>query len=159
MQNPPKRWEIFTSKKICEGVYGFTKIFRWSCWKNDGGDIDLEVPARELEGIKRAFYWKWKRRKRKKREVREWAGQRDEKMSDCVVGSGVRWGLARGNPKQISDLDSFFFIFYFILLLTGMLHAVSGGFFILFLSKAVALLPSLFSRKQFLFLIFWVYIM
>ena len=115
MQNPPKRWEIFTSKKICEGVYGFTKIFQWSCWKNDGGDIDLEVLARELEGIKRAFYRKWKRRKRKKREVREWAGQRDEKMSDCVVGSGVRWGLARGNPKQISDLDPFFlFLFYFI---------------------------------------------
>ena len=50
-----------------------------------------------------------KKKKRKKREVREWAGQRNEKMSHCVVGSRVRWGLARGNPKQIFDLDFFIF--------------------------------------------------
>ena len=80
MQNPAKRWEIFTSKKGCEGVYEFSRIFWWSCRKNDSGNGDLEVPARELEGVKRAFYRKWKRRKRKKREVGKWPGQRRDKM-------------------------------------------------------------------------------
>ena len=61
MQNPPKRWQIFTSKKGCEGVYGFPRIFWWSCRKNDGGNGDgggVEVPV----------------------EMREWAGQRNEKI-------------------------------------------------------------------------------
>ena len=47
MQNPLKRWEIFTSKKGCEGVYEFSRIFRWSCWKNDGGGV--EVPVESLK--------------------------------------------------------------------------------------------------------------
>ena len=61
---------------------------------------------------KESILLKMKKKTGKKREVREWAGQRNEKMSDCVVGSGVRWGLACGNPKQIPDLDFFVFCFY-----------------------------------------------
>ena len=52
MQNPLKRWEIFTSKKGCEGVYRFLRIFRWSCQKNDGGNGyggGVEVPVESLK--------------------------------------------------------------------------------------------------------------
>ena len=81
MQNPPKRWEIFTSKKGCEGVYGFPRIFWWSCRKNDGGHGDgggVEVPVERMRV--ESVLPKMKKKKRNKREVREGAGQRNEKM-------------------------------------------------------------------------------
>ena len=67
MQNPPKRWEIFISKKGCEDVYEFSRIFQWFCRKNDGVNGDLEVPVGELEGVKRAFYRKWKKEEKKEK--------------------------------------------------------------------------------------------
>ena len=79
MQNPPKKWEIFTSKKGCEGVYEFSRIFRWSCRKNDGGNGDLEVPAGELEG----------ERERSTENEKE---EKEEKKSE-----GVSW------PKEWKD--------------------------------------------------------
>ena len=42
----------FYLKKKCEGVYGFLRIFRWSCRKNDGGNGDgggVEVPVESLK--------------------------------------------------------------------------------------------------------------
>ena len=71
MQNPPKRWEIFTSKKGCEGVYEFSRIFRWSCRKNDDGNGDMEVPAGEFEEVKRSVLLQMKKKKKKEKRSKE----------------------------------------------------------------------------------------
>ena len=78
MQNLPKRWEIFTSKKGCEGVYEFSRIFRWSCRKNyggngDGGGMEVSVERMRVESV-------WEKTKMKRKKGREWASQRGDKM-------------------------------------------------------------------------------
>ena len=63
MQKPPKRWEIFTSKKGCEGAYRFITIFRWSCRKNYGGNGGggVEVLVERMRVEKRAYERKQKK--------------------------------------------------------------------------------------------------
>ena len=67
MQNPPKRWEIFTSKKGCEGVYEFSRIFRWSCWKNDGGNGDSGGTGWRVWGSEESVLPKMKKKKKKEK--------------------------------------------------------------------------------------------
>ena len=71
MQNPPKRWEIFTSKKGCEGVYGFPRIFLWSCRKNDGGGVEVLVERLRVESV-------LQKNEKKEKERKEGADQKRE---------------------------------------------------------------------------------
>ena len=96
MQNPPKRWEIFTSKKGCESVYGFPKLsgylaekwwWKWWWWCGSAGGED---ESREKHMIE------WKKKERK--EVK-WKSRPREKM-DSVKMSGWEWwvvGLGGGH--------------------------------------------------------------
>ena len=52
---------------------------------------------------------KMKKKKRKKRKVREWADQRNEKMSDCVVGRGLGGAWHVGTQNKYLILIFFFF--------------------------------------------------
>ena len=52
---------------------------KWNTYILTGGNGDMEVPVGEFEGVKRMFYRKWKRRKRKKREVGSEPAKEDKK--------------------------------------------------------------------------------
>ena len=78
MQNPPKRWGIFTSKKKgCEGVYEFSRIFLWSCQKNygrngGGGGGGVEVPVERMRVKSVLPKMKKKKKKEKRSEGVSW---------------------------------------------------------------------------------------
>ena len=83
MQNPPKRWQIFTSKKGCEGVYGFPRIFWWSCRKNDGGNGDgggVEVPVERMRVKSVLPKMKKKKKKEKRSEGVSWPKEWKDKV-------------------------------------------------------------------------------
>ena len=109
MQNLPKRWEIFISKKGCEGVYRFPKIFPWFCRKMmvemvvgcgsaDGEDKSREKHMREWKKERKEVKWKsWPKRENGQCE-NEWLR---------MMGSGVRWGT--WELKKIWPWPFFFF--------------------------------------------------
>ena len=68
MQNPPKRWKNFTSKKGCEDVYGFPKEFSVILPENDGGNGGgvVEVPVEKMR-VERSV---WENEKNERKEVK-----------------------------------------------------------------------------------------
>ena len=111
MQNLPKRWEIFTSKKGCECVYRFTTIFRWSCRKMMVEMVVLVVWKCRWRGWEyRGPYERMKKKKEKKWS--EWAGQR-EKMDSVKMSGGEWWvvGLGGGHVGTIKRNLTFTFFF------------------------------------------------
>ena len=71
MQNPPKRWEIFTSKKDVKVFIGSQKFSGDLAEKNDGGNGDMEVPVREFEGVKKSVAPKMNKKKKKEKRSKE----------------------------------------------------------------------------------------
>ena len=84
----------------------------WKCWFGVGtvGE-DERIWEKCLGCVER----KWKRKK-----TIEVSRPKSKEISEWVVGSGVRWGLSRGNPNLI--LTSSFLFIYFNIMLTGTLH-------------------------------------
>ena len=81
----------------------------WKCWFGVG-------TVGEDEGI-------WEKclccaeRKWKRKKTIEVSWPKSKEISEWVVGGGVRWGLARGNPNLILTF------FFFNIMLTGTLHS------------------------------------
>ena len=83
MQNPPKRWKIFTSKKGCEDVYGFPKKFPVILPENDGGNGGggVEVPVEKMR-VERSV---WENEKKERKEVKWKSRPRDSGGARILV--------------------------------------------------------------------------
>ena len=95
---------FYLKKKWCEGVYGFPRIFLWSCRKNDGGGVEVLVERLRVESVLQ------KNEKKEKERKEKWGSEPAKGMKRWVKKEWwvVGLGGARRNHKKY-DLTLFLF--------------------------------------------------